>query len=141
MTEVRIHGLDRFARGVGGMRRALSPRVHRFLRVAALLVAREAVPRVPIGPSIAGHARQTVHPFFTATSAGVVGGGDLYPYYGWLEFGGTISPKGTPIRRPYLKKGRYIWSAFSDERESILEDAHGVIRNLGVSFGIDVDRG
>jgi hypothetical protein len=137
---VRIIGLDHFRRGISGMRRSLDPRVRHFLSEAAHTVADSARPRIPIGPAIGGHAVTSLTPYVRSNSAGVYAGGSLYPYYAWLDFGGTISPRGTPIHRPYLKKGRYIWKAFSEERKPIMVKAQRVVGDLGVSFGIDVER-
>ena len=140
MAEVRVIGLDHFRRGIAGMRRNLDPRVYRFLREAAHTVADTARPRIPIGPAIGGHAVTSLTPYVSGQSAGVYAGGELFPYYAWLDFGGVIAPNGTPIRRPFLKKGRYIWAAFSEHRAPIMHKAQRVVGDLGVSFGIDVER-
>lgn len=44
----------------------------------------------------------------------VVGGSARVPYFGWLDYGGTLAPTGrrrNTQHRDFIRKGRYLWPA------------------------------
>jgi hypothetical protein len=69
-------------------------------------------------PERTGRAAGSVRAASTQTGARVSGGSAAVPYYGWLDFGGSVGRKRS-VHRPFLKTGRYIWRAFADHREEV----------------------
>lgn len=116
--EIRIHGLKEFNRSL----RQIDKDAPKGLRLAgneaANIVVREAKPRVPQGPAKGGHALSSVRASSTRTAARVSGGSKRYPYYAWLDFGGSVG-RNNSVKRPFIKRGRYIWPAFVDEKPKI----------------------
>lgn len=70
---------------------------------AADVVARTAARKIPLGPSEGGHLRYTVR----AVGPEVRMGGPMFPYTGWLEYGGRVG-KDHKVYRPYIPSGRYL---------------------------------
>ncbi len=104
---------------------------------AAQIVVDEAKPRVPIGPGKGGHARDSIKAASTQGAARVSAGGKKFPYYPWLDFGGTVGP-GKRSRRPFLKEGRYIWAAFADKRDEIEQVLADEMANVASEAGFEV---
>lgn len=53
----------------------------------------------------------------------IQGGKASVPYFGWLDFGGTLYPTGrrrNKQRRPVLKHGRYIYPAIDASRDLLV---------------------
>lgn len=131
---IKIEGLKALNRGL----KRLDKNAPKGLRLAgnkaADLVVAVAKPLVPVGPDKGGHASQSIKAASTRTAARVAAGGNKFPYYPWLDFGGGVG-RDKSIRRPFLKEGRYIWKAFADNRsevQRILEDElTNVIRSAG----------
>src|SRR5688572_25988668 len=89
--DVNTKGLREFRRDL----KRLDPQVDRELRVEL----REAVGKVIVqaattAPRLSGRLARSYRPFVTQRTAGVR---SQLPYAGVHEFGGTISPRGTPI--------------------------------------------
>jgi hypothetical protein len=110
---IEIRGLKQLARKLRGIDRDLARELQRTNKTIAEKVAAEARSQVPVRT---GHAAGSVKARASAQRSSVVGGGPTVPYYPWLEFGGTIRPRGTPIVRPRAP-GRYILAAVRKERE------------------------
>lgn len=135
--EIHISGLREFHRGL----KSISKDAPKGLRLAgneaAGIVVREAKPRVPRGPSAKGHALSSVRSSSTRTAARVSGGSKRYPYYAWLDFGGRTGRNGT-ARRPFIKRGRYIWPAFVDNREQVQNELHEALVKVARDAGVGV---
>jgi hypothetical protein len=73
----------------------------------------------------------------TQKGAAVVEGGNRYPYMPWLDFGGVIKPR-QEIHRARIKKGRYVWAAFSRRRQEVLDRYMEALREAMRRAGLDV---
>jgi len=70
-----------------------------------------------------GRAAASIRAFSNTRGAGVRGGRASVPYYGWLDFGGTIRHEGSKhthttahlIGREVRREGRYIYPAADEE--------------------------
>lgn len=52
----------------------------------------------------------------------IQGGNSKAPYFGWLDFGGTLKPEGerkATIVRPFIKTGRFIYPAAAANAEKV----------------------
>lgn len=102
---------------------------------AADIVVKVARPRVPLGPGRGGHARNSLRASSTRIVARVTAGGKRYPYYPWLDFGGSVGPRKS-VKRSFKRTGRYIWRAFADHRQRVMDtyvDAlNRIVRKAGL---------
>jgi hypothetical protein len=114
---IKIEGLAKLNRSL----RALSKDAPKQLRLvgneAADVVVDDARPEVP---SLSGKASRTVRAASTRTAAQVKAGGARAPYYPWLDFGGRVGVNRS-VKRQFIKGGRYIFPAYSDNRDVIGE--------------------
>lgn len=77
-------------------------------------------------PAITGDARSSVRVVSRGNSIVVAAGSARAPYYGWLDFGGTLRPTGrrrNTITRPRVKGGRYLFPAIKANESRIVRDA------------------
>lgn len=110
-SAVRVEGLAELRRALGGIDKALPKHLAKRLKAVGERVAANARGRMP---SRSGRARSSVKAGTSGNTAHVQGGRKAIPYYGWLDFGGTLRPTGgrrNTQRRPKLKKGRYLYPA------------------------------
>ncbi|MEU7817058.1 hypothetical protein [Pseudonocardia sp. NPDC049154] len=135
---IRVEGLREFNRNLRRMDKDLPKGLRLAGNEAAKIVVDEAKPRVPIGPGRGGHAASSIKAASTRTAARVSAGGKRFPYYPWLDFGGRVGPNKS-VRRPFLKKGRYIWAAFDDRRDDVEQVLNTELVNVARSAGIGVD--
>lgn len=83
-----------------------------------------------------------------------MGGSKKVPYYGWLEFGGTvgkgresshISKKKAVVagsaHRRYIQGGRYIYPTFAANRDAIYKALDKAMADLVRSVGLEVKSG
>ena len=132
---IRIEGLKDLQRSL----KLISKDAPKALRLAgneaANLIVREARPKVPIGPGEGGHAASSIRAASTRTQTRVQEGGNKFPYMPWLDFGGA-GGKDKKNKRPFIKKGRYIWASFADNRERVsdklAEELGKVIESSGL---------
>ncbi|WP_410669132.1 hypothetical protein [Amycolatopsis sp. cmx-4-68] len=134
---IRIEGLREFQRALNGM----SPELPKGLRLAANsaaeLVVKDAQPKVPTGPGRGGHAASSLKAASTRTAARVQGGGKRYPYYPWLDFGGGVGPR-KRSKRPFLKKGRYIWKSYADNQDRVTAQLADALSRVAIDAGLEV---
>lgn len=134
---IRIEGLKEFQRAL----KKANPELPKGLRLAANsaaeLVVKDAQPKVPVGPGKGGHASSSIKAASTRTAARVQGGGKKYPYYPWLDFGGSVGP-GKRSKRPFLKKGRYIWKSYADNQEKVTTQLADALTQVAVDAGLEV---
>lgn len=88
-------------------------------------------------PSKSGRAKRSVRATSSQTSASVSGGGRRVPYYGWLDFGGSVG-KGRSIKRPFIRSGRYLFAAYDSNKGKIADKLEGRIREVVKDAGLDV---
>jgi hypothetical protein len=132
---IRIDGLKELQRAL----KTLSKDAPKALRLAgndaANLVVQDARPRVPIGPGQGGHAASSIKAASTRTQSRVQEGGNRFPYMPWLDFGGA-GGRGKKNRRPFLKKGRYIWASFVDNRQQVQDTLEESLTQVIQSSGL-----
>jgi hypothetical protein len=115
---IRISGLREFNKALKEIDSKLPSATRVALNTAAQIVVDVVKPKVPIGPGKGGHAASSIKAKSTRTGARVAGGGNKYPYYPWLDFGGRVG-RHKSIKRPFYKRGRYIWAAFEDNADKV----------------------
>lgn len=130
---IKIEGLVKLNRSL----RALSKDAPKKLRLvgneAAEIVVDDARPEVP---SLSGKASRTVKAASTRTAAQVKAGGAKAPYYPWLDFGGQVGVNRS-VKRQFIKGGRYIYPAYSDNREIIGERLETGLTDLIRDSGLE----
>jgi hypothetical protein len=118
LGRIQVSGLKQFNRTL----RQIDKDAPKGLRLAgnasAQIVVDDAKPRVPLGPGRGGHAKSSIKAASTRTAARVRAGGKRFPYFPWLDFGGSVGPQKSN-HRPFIKRGRYVWAAFADNRERV----------------------
>lgn len=134
--EIHIHGLAEFNRNLRRMDKDAPKGLRLAGNSAADLVVRTAKPRVPSGPAKGGHALSSVRASSTRTAGRVSGGSRRFPYYAWLDFGGAVG-RNNSVRRPFIKRGRYIWPAFVDERPNVEQELHRALVDVAQRAGLD----
>jgi hypothetical protein len=134
---IRIDGLKQFQKAL----KAMSSDLPKALRIAsnnaANIIVADAKPKVPTGPGKGGHAADSVKAASTQTAARVQGGGNKYPYYPWLDFGGSVGRK-KHVRRPFFKRGRYIWASFADNQAKVVDQLTEGITSVAEAAGLKV---
>lgn len=71
-------------------------------------------------PQRSGKAAASVRSGVSGNTAYIAAGKKAVPYFGWLDFGGTLKPTGGrrgTQSRPVLKEGRYIYPTLAEHRE------------------------
>ncbi len=130
---IKIQGLARLNRSL----RAISKDAPKQLRLvgneAANLVVDDAKPDVP---TLTGRAAKTVKAASTRTAAQVKAGGARAAYYPWLDFGGRVGVNRS-VKRQFIKGGRYIFPAYSDNRERIGEKLEQGMTDLIKDSGLE----
>jgi hypothetical protein len=101
---------------------------------SATLVARTAARKIPLGPPEGGHLRFTVR----AVGPEVRMGGPMFPYTGWLEYGGRVG-KDHRVHRTYIPWGRYLNPSYLEhyERIDMIMDHH--VADACHAAGFEVD--
>jgi hypothetical protein len=134
--KVEVLGLRELRRNLRQMDRKLPREIRKAGNKAADIVVRHARPRVPVRT---GRAAASVRVASTQSAVGVAGGSARVPYYAWLDFGGTINRHtGHPTRRPFIKRGRYIWAAFGDHRQQVLDAYQDALGDAARDAELDV---
>ena len=80
-------------------------------------------------PKKSGYAQFTIKARSGGNTLYVIAGGpsSVAPYFGWLDFGGTLKNRGPgrnqTIVRPILKKGRYVYPGIMETQNRLVEAA------------------
>lgn len=132
---ISIDGASAYVKTLRNANGSLPDGVKAVLQKAAKIVVDDARPGVPIGPGRNGHAASSIRVTSTSYTVKVEAGGKKFPYYPWLDFGGSINKHTSkPTRRPFIKGGRFIWAswdrragdvvkAMADGLETLIDDA------------------
>jgi hypothetical protein len=131
---IRIEGLIPFQRALKEMDGESQKQLRVVFNRAADLVVGEASQRVP---RRSGRAAQSIKARSGQREAVVVAGGNRAPHFPWLDFGGAVG-KQRAVKRRFIKSGRYIYPAYSNNRikvQAILEDG---LAELVKSAGLEV---
>lgn len=120
-TGIKVTGLTEFQQAVRKLGTTGAEAVAKAAGVeAAELVVTRTKPKIPLGPGIGGHARNTLKVVNQGVLYSVEAGGPKFPYYPWLDFGGRVGKKQS-VRRPFIKEGRYVWATYDDSTPQITE--------------------
>lgn len=111
---IKVDGLAEFSRNLRKLDSELPKQLRVTLNDVAQLVVDEAKPKVP---RRSGKAANSIKARSTRTQARVAAGGRKVPYYAWLDFGGRVGRKHA-VKRPFLKRGRYLYPAYESLRDS-----------------------
>jgi hypothetical protein len=93
------------------------------MKSVAELVAADARSRVP---SRGGKAAASIRARSGGNTVYIRAGGARVPYYGWLDFGGTLKPKGRRYNtqvRPRIQGGRFIYPAIEAKQSLLIKKA------------------
>lgn len=133
---VNITGLRELRAGLRKVDRAVLKDLRIDLKRAADLIAADARRRVPVRT---GRARASIRSVAGGNTIYIAGGKKKVPYYGWLDFGGTLGPVGrrrNTQHRPKLSEGRYIYPAISAKNRELIEAADRAFRRAARRGGI-----
>lgn len=125
---IRIQGLNDFVRVLRDVDKELPKEVRKGFNVAAEIVAADARLRVPVRT---GALRASIRASSTQREARVTMGSAKVPYAGWIEFGGKVRHN----QRPYVRKGRYLYSAYRARRRVVQDLAEAVVSDLATRIG------
>lgn len=114
---IKVEGLTRLNRSLKSISKDAPKQLRLVGNEAADLVVKDAKPDVPTDT---GTAQRTVRAASTRTAAQVKAGGKRAPWYPWLDFGGRVGIRRS-VRRQFIKGGRYIYPAYSDNRDQIAD--------------------
>lgn len=131
-AEIEVDGMKQLQKELKALDRDMAKQLRMVANEASEIVAESARHRVP---TIDGYARRSIKTASTQTSARVAGGSSKSPYYAWLDFGGTTGIHRS-VRRPYRRKGRYIWSAYSDYSDEVYQRLQDGIVDLAYRAGL-----
>lgn len=131
---IKVEGLNQVVRAL----KKFDADIPKALRVAfnnaADIVVSTAQPRVP---TRSGRARASIKSRSIRTAVRVQEGGPKAPYMPWLDFGGRTGKKKSVVR-PFMKEGRYVWWAFAQRKDDVMEAALKGITDAAESAGLDV---
>lgn len=133
---VRIEGLDQLRRAIKVLAPEATKELRKELKGLAEVVATDAQGRVPVRT---GAARAAIRPSTSGSNAQVRASLNQVPYYGWLDFGGTLKPTGgrhNTIERKFLGGGRYLFPAFYARRAELVNRAPAALRRAIRSAGL-----
>lgn len=137
VESITITGLKEFGRQL----KALDKDLPKGLRVAgneaAALVVSAAKPTIPSGPERSGHAVSSVKARSTRTAVRVSAGGNRFPYYAWLDFGGR-GGRNKKVVRPFFKSGRYLYPAFVGRRDEVQQRLVAALLQVARDAGLEV---
>lgn len=139
-VSVQVYGLREFQTALLVLDRRLPDAVDAAAEEAAELVAKGARKQFPTGPARNGHARSSIKAVPKGTGWTVIGYGTRFPYGPWIDFGGTVNKHTSkPTRRPYFKKGRFIYPSYERNRPRINRIMDAAIRRHAELSGLEVD--
>lgn len=136
MAEPRVYVEN--LRDVSSFLRSVEPRLLPIMRnELKQSVTRRVVPtvkrRLPVGPPKGGHAANSIRTTSRGNTVYLVGGGARYPYFGWLEFGGTLTGRGRgknqTINRNFISRGRTMIPALADNLGALRADVAKAVDN------------
>lgn len=104
--EVEVVGLRDVVKALRAAGADIEEELKGPLREIAEEAARAVRGKVPVKT---GRWRDSITAGATQRAAYVAWGKGSVPYAPWLEFGGTIKPRGTDVRRPWDPRGRYVF--------------------------------
>lgn len=141
---VRVEGLRELRMALGVVEGELSQELRDELKVLAVEVRLEAARRLEADVAHpTGRAAASLRAYSTSRAAGVRAGSASVPYYGWLDFGGTIRHMGSRhthtrahlIRRQFIAGGRYLYPAADAKAALIAPKVEALLDRLFIRAG------
>jgi len=129
---IKIEGLRDFQKKLKDADGASQKKLRLVLNAAANVVIDEARPKIPV---LTGAAAASLKAQSSQRLARVKAGGAKVPYYGWLDFGGSVGRQHA-IKRPFLRDGRYIYPSYDAKRDAILKALEQGISDLAKEAGL-----
>lgn len=130
---IKVEGLSRLNKSLRSISRDAPKKLRLVGNEAAGIVVDDAKPDVPV---LTGWAARTVKAASTRTAAQVKAGGARAAYYPWLDFGGRVGVNRS-VRRQFIKGGRYIFPAYTDNRDIIGEKLEQGLTELIRDSGLE----
>jgi hypothetical protein len=146
-AEVVVSGLKEVRSGLRKLAPELLPELRDELMQVGGKVVADAKRRAPVGRQTwdrhPGAARDAIRVVSGGNTVYIVGGKKKVPYFGWLDFGGTLKATGNkrPARvntqyRPILSRGRMIYPAIDENEAHIMRGALQALDNARAKAGI-----
>ena len=130
---VTIKGLRELQAKLRAMDGQSQKKIRLVLNEAADVIVQSARPLIP---HRSGKAAASLKAQSGQREAKVVAGGARVPYYGWLDFGGSVGRRNS-VHRPFIKEGRYIYPTFSAKHAEVMkkieEGIDALIRESGLA--------
>lgn len=150
---IKVQGLKDFQGALKRMDGESQKQLRVALNEAADIVVAGAKPMVPVRT---GTARSSIRAQSSQREARVLGGSKKASYYGWLDFGGTVGKGRVPggakkraggssggragsVKRPWIGEGRYIYPAFTRNRQKVMEALQEAITKVAHDAGLKVE--
>lgn len=130
---IKVEGLSRLNKSLRSLGKDAPKRLRLVGNEAAEIVVDDARPDVP---TLTGRAARTVKAASTRTAAQVKAGGARAAYYPWLDFGGRVGV-GRSVRRQFIKGGRYIFPAYTENKDVIGEKLEQGLTDLIRDSGLE----
>lgn len=111
----------------------LPKQLRKGLNGVAEQVADETARRVPVRT---GALRDSIRPLSTQSEGRVAMGGGKAPHAGWIDFGGTIRPRGADITRPFIRNGRYLFVTADEMAPQIRKATLDVLNRFVAKSGL-----
>lgn len=132
-VKLKVEGMWEFRKALRAVDTELPKQLRKGFNEVAELVANEAADRVPVR---SGALRDSIRPRSTQSEGRVVMGRASVPYAGWIDFGGTISPRGTAMTRDFRRNGRYLFVAADDLAPRIRKETEQVLNRFVDKAGL-----
>ncbi|TCO64955.1 HK97 gp10 family phage protein [Actinocrispum wychmicini] len=132
---IKIDGLAQFSRNLRKLDNDLPKALRLAANAAADVVVADTVSAVP---RRTGRAQSSVKARSTRTEARVQAGGTKAPYFAWLDWGGKVGRK-HHTARPWIKTGRYLYPAYTKNRDKVREIFVQALLQVAEQAGIEVD--
>jgi hypothetical protein len=131
---VRVTGLREFNTKIKRLDAKLPKTMRLALNEVSEVVIKGAKPRVP---KDTGKAVGSIKARSTQSLVRVAAGGSKAPYYPWLDFGGRVG-KNNSVSRPFLKRGRYLYRSYHENRDEFVEVLSSRLRQQARLAGLAV---
>jgi hypothetical protein len=131
---IEIEGLRDFMRNLRALDQALPKALRLAGNAAAAVVVDDARSRMP---SVSGRARRSVKTRSTRTAVRIASGGKRAPYVPWLDYGGRVGP-GNSVVRKWVPDGRYVYPAFTDNRQRVDDAYREALREIARQSGVEM---
>lgn len=133
-SNIDVRGIRKVNRAFRQIDRNLPKETAAELQGVARVVAHQVQAKVP---RRTGRARGSVRTRKRQNTAVLVAGGNRVPYYQWLDFGGRVGVNKS-VRRPFLKKGRYIYPTIAEHGDEIKKNVEQTLVNVARKAGFEV---